>query len=422
MYDSHVQVAVVGAGPTGASCAVALRMHGAASVALIDQSRFPRDKSCGDGIGPGAVAVMRALGLEAALQPHFAVQHLSVSSPSGIRARGPLPEIDGAVPVGYTVPRRQFDNVLVEAALARGAADRTGLRLENAVWDGRRWELTLKNPQSGGPARLTADYLIGADGARSRVRRALGVPMNSDRHTGMAVRIYAQTNGAPFDALQIDFLGSLLPGYGWVFPIDATRANIGVGIDVSTYKRRGTHLKRLLGYYRASLGGDIAYDEDSALAFLLPYGSELPRLAHPDVHAALAGDAASMINPLTGEGIFYGLFAGELLGRRLGEALRGKNAAACRTALEDYERSFRERFVVHFALNERIKRRIESAWLCDMAVNACRNDDVVLRQAIEVMMGDKRHIGLGTLLRVALRGWRLPALRVGATAAAYRSG
>ena len=91
-------------------------------------------------------------------------------------------------------------------------------------------------------------------------------------------------------------------------------------------------------------------------------------------------------------------------------------------ALEDYERSFRERFVVHFALNERIKRRIESAWLCDMAVNACRNDDVVLRQAIEVMMGDKRDIGFGTLLRVALRGWRLPGSRVGATAAAYHSG
>lgn len=422
MSDAHVQAAVVGAGPAGASCAIALATHGATSVALIDQSRFPRDKSCGDGIGPGAVAVMRMLGLEAALQPHFAVRHLSVSSPAGIRAKGPLPEIDGAVPVGYTVPRRQFDNMLVEAALARGTIDFTGLRLENATWTGSHWDLTLKSTQSGEPARLTADFLIGADGARSRVRRILGQPMNSDRQTGTAVRIYARTHGAPFDALQLDFVANLLPGYGWVFPIDAARANIGVGIDLDTYKRRGIHLKRLLGHYRASLGSNIAYDEESALAYLLPYGSELPRLAHPNVRAALVGDAASMINPLTGEGIFYGLCAGELLGRRLGEMLRGAKAAACGTALEDYERSFRERFVVHFALNERIKRRIESAWLCDMAVTACRNDDVVLRQAIEVMMGDKRDIGFGTLLRVALRGWRLPGSRVGATAAAYHSG
>jgi menaquinone-9 beta-reductase len=422
MGKTHVQVAVVGAGPAGASCAMALLRHGAASVALIDQARFPRDKSCGDGIGPGAVAVMRKLGLGGALAPCFAVRYLSVSSPSGIRATGPLPEIDGAVPVGYTVPRRQFDNILVEAALGRGAADFTGLRLERAAWDGRRWDLTLKNPRSGEPARLTSDFLVGADGARSRVRRVLGEPLNSDRHTGAALRVYAQTCGVPFDALQIDFVGSLLPGYGWVFPIDTRRANIGIGIDVSTYKRRGTHLRQLLGRYRENLGGHISCDEESALAYLLPYGSELPRLAHPRVNAALVGDAASMINPLTGEGIFYGLFAGEFLGRRLGETLRRGNVAACKSALDDYERSFRERFVVHFALNERIKRRIESARLCDVAVNACRNDAVVLRQAIEVMMGDKRDIGFGTVLRVVLRGWRLPRPMIGAPAAAFHSG
>ncbi len=156
--------------------------------------------------------------------------------------------------------------------------------------------------------------------------------------------MYANAASSDFDALQIDFIQELLPAYGWLFPIDKTRANIGVGIDLDRYKRTRRHLREILRCYQKKLGSHIEYDETSYLAHILPYGSELPRLAHPEEQAALIGDAGSMINPLTGEGIFYGMFAGELLGRILARALEKPDFATIATALTEYENQFGHRF------------------------------------------------------------------------------
>ena len=220
MASVHFSVAVVGAGPAGSSCAMTLAQHGTTGVALIDRARFPRDKPCGDGIGPGAVQMMNKLGLGDRLSAHIPIKYLSVSGPSGVKAKGLLPPVGDSRPVGYTIPRLTFDNYITQSALAFGAADLTGNQLEGAVFVDGRWTLTLKNTVTSDKTTATADVLIGSDGARSRVRRVLGVAMNSDRHTGTAVRIYADSSDASFDALQIDFDRYLLPAYGWLFPID----------------------------------------------------------------------------------------------------------------------------------------------------------------------------------------------------------
>jgi geranylgeranyl reductase family protein len=408
MKSLHFSVAIIGAGPAGASCAISLAQHGAPGIALIDKHRFPRDKSCGDGIGPGAVQIMKKLGLGDHLSAHIPIKYLSVSGPSGVRAKGLLPLIGGSRPVGYTIPRLTFDNYITQAALAAGVTDLTGNQFEDAAFDNDRWKFTLRNTQSGERTTATADILLGSDGARSKVRRILRVPMNSDRHTGTAVRIYADSPHASFDALHIDFEHDLLPAYGWLFPIDRHRANIGVGIDLQTYRRQHQHLKKLLACYRRSLGSDLAYDEQSYNAFILPYGSELPILAHPRLRAALLGDAGSMVNPLTGEGIFYGMFAGELLGRLLALALK-KGRPHLDNALERYEQQFRFRFEQHFSLNWTMKEKVEIPIWCNMVINACRTDQKVLGDLIDLMMGDKRNINLSMLFRIIARNL-LPSL------------
>jgi geranylgeranyl reductase family protein len=403
MRPHHFPVAVAGSGPAGASFAISLLMNGARNVALIDKARFPRDKACGDGIGPGAVQILKKLGLGDRLKAHTQIHYLAVSGPSGVRAKGPLPRVGEEIPDGYTIPRYIFDNYLAQSALDRGAVDYTGKQLDHASFENKRWVLSVKDCQTGEQTTLTADVLVGADGARSKVRRALKVPDNSDRHTGTAVRMYANAASSDFDALQIDFIQELLPAYGWLFPIDKTRANIGVGIDLDRYKGKRRHLREILRCYQKKLGSHIEYDETSYLAHVLPYGSELPRLAHPEEQAALIGDAGSMINPLTGEGIFYGMFAGELLGRILARALDKPDFTTIATALIGYESQFRRRFQRHFDLNWKMKEKVEIAQWCNMVVNACRKDKVVMGELIDLMMGDKKDIELGMLFRIFVR-------------------
>ena len=400
MMRPHFAVAVAGSGPAGASCAISLLMNGAKNVALIDKAHFPRDKACGDGIGPGAVQMLKKLGLGDKLNAHARIHYLAVSGPSGVCANGPLPHVGGEIPDGYTIPRYVFDNYLAQSAFNHGAIDYTGKLLEDASFEDRRWVLSVKDSRTGEQTTITADVLIGADGARSKVRRALNVPANSDCHTGTAVRSYAYSVGSIFDALQIDFVQELLPAYGWLFPIDNTRANIGVGIDLDHYKKKRRHLKEILQRYQRKLASHIAYDETSYMGHILPYGSELPLLAHPHVQAALIGDAGSMINPLTGEGIFYGMFAGELLGRLLARAVAKPDFNTIATALIGYESQFRCRFERHFDLNWKIKKKVESAQWCNMVINACRKDKIVMGDLIELMMGDKKDVEFWILFRI----------------------
>src|SRR5262249_18421987 len=136
------------------------------------------------------------------------------------------------------------------------------------------------------------------------------------------------------------------------------------------------------------------------MAHILPYGSELPLLAHPHVQAALIGDAGSMINPLTGEGIFYGMFAGELLGRLLARAVAKPDFNTIATALIGYESQFRCRFERHFDLNWKIKQKVESSQWCNMVINACRKDKIVMGDLIELMMGDKKDVEFWISFRI----------------------
>ena len=397
----HFEIAVVGAGPAGATCAVAALQNGASRVALIDTETFPRDKCCGDGIGPGAVALLEKVGAGHVLADRTPIEHISLSSPSGHLAKGHVPTVGGSVSRGYAIPRLHFDDGLFRHALAAGATDLTGWRCADARFDDARWTLELTQA-GGGKQTITADVLIGADGARSKVRRILGEPLNADEHSAAAIRIYARSTGPSFDALHIGFSEDLNPGYGWLFPTTPNTANIGVGMGLAAFKAAGMSLETLLADYHGTLGDDLVFDEASVSAFILPFASQMPRLAHGAVHAALIGDAGSMINPLSGEGIFYGMYAGELVGRLLGQRLDAASPEPAAAALENYESQFRAKFAAHFQVNRAMKEATQST-LCDMVVKAAARDGKVLGDLLAVIMGDKSYVNRGTFLRIIAR-------------------
>ena len=184
--------------------------------------------------------------------------------------------------------------------------------------------------------------LVGADGAGSRVRRLAGLRHNEDEHTAVGLRAYAQAEGLGDEAIRVDWLESLIPGYGWTFPLAHGKVNIGVGIDKRDFKRKGTGLESYLDEYVRYLSsqGVAIRNLGDIKVHPLPLASETLPLV-PKRQMALVGDAAAMIDPFTGEGIHYGIWAGRALGRIVGRCV---NAGDVQAGLERWEKAYVEQF------------------------------------------------------------------------------
>ncbi len=286
-----VDVLVVGGGPAGAAAALRARqLEPTATVVLADRATFPRDKVCGDGLGPAGVDVLRHLGVaDAVLAGAPPLADIRITAPSGAEVRGRAPR------PGYVIPRVDLDHRLHAAAVAAGA--------EPIVHRVRRVHRVGGHVEVDDAFR--ARTVIAADGANSAVRRAIGVAPQPDAHTGVAIRGYAH---APHVTdLWIAFVGDRWPAYGWAFPLGDGRVNVGYGpFDA----RRADARPRMLETLVEVMG--IEPDPGTVKGHRLPLSTARPRPDHGRV--LLAGDAASMVHPLTGEGIYYALLMGALAG------------------------------------------------------------------------------------------------------------
>ncbi len=395
---------IIGAGPAGTSAAIAFkRVSPDRRVAIVDQASFPRDKACGDGLGPGVLSVLDRLGLSAMLDDEPRRRTVEVRGPGDVRVTGALPQLHGKEECGVVMERLRFDHRLYSAAIASGVADYTGWRFTGTAvrGDARLVEL-VRGDES---LTLSTGLLVGADGAGSRVRRALGVERNSDRHTGIGIRAYAEIrdpDGVHPDRLFLDYAERLNPGYGWVFPLRDGRSNIGVFTVVADFKERRSRTTDLLGAFveRLESHGYSVSGISSERTFVLPNAAGLPKLAHP--RAALIGDAASMINPWSGEGVFYGMEAGRLLATATAPVLRATDASLDR-ALRSFEREFRRRFSSHFRGCHLAHRITRSKVMSARILRVADRDERVFRYLTSLMFGEAG-VEPRMLARMALKG------------------
>jgi geranylgeranyl reductase family protein len=401
-----VDIAVVGAGPAGSIAAYAAARRGL-RVALIDRSTFPRDKTCGDGIGPGAVRVLRDFGLDAVLEGRRRIESVTVFGPAGRRSENPVPEIRGKSTDIFVVPRLEFDHHLFRAAVGAGAEDLSGTRYLGMSAPAAGVRTVEVRDGSGATRRLRAHLVIGADGAYSAVRKDLvGRGEQTDPNfSGIAMRAYAQSPDFGADAaagsgpsMLFEFSSELLPSYGWVFPMGDGRVNVGVGLPIAQLRKRGVDLRLLLARFADRLRergvelGDLEEQRSHQLHGFVG----MPRLAHE--RAALIGDAASMINLVSGEGIAYGMTAA----RRLVEALPDElaDARALQAALVGFERAFRADHRLHFLSCRFTMALLRRAMPASMVVRAIQNDPRVVAGVFDMLFGDGRLHG-GTVLRIA---------------------
>ncbi len=308
---TEAEVVVVGAGPAGSSAA-AWAARAGHDVLVIDSAGFPRDKACGDGLTPRAVAELERLGLGGWLDSRIRHRGLRMSGfGAELQIDWPGPSFPST---GSAVARSELDDRIRQCAEDSGARMMLGTKAVAVQHDssGRVVSLTLADG-----TEVSCRQLIVADGARSSLGRTLGRRWHQETVYGVAARGYLTSQRAdePWLTSHLELRspdGAVLPGYGWIFPLGNGQVNIGVGALATSKRPADLALRPLIAAYT-----DLRREEwgftgppRSVASALLPMGGAVSGVAGPNW--VLIGDAAGCVNPLNGEGIDYGLETGRL--------------------------------------------------------------------------------------------------------------
>ncbi|MFV0496392.1 menaquinone reductase [Mycobacterium sp.] len=317
--DFQADVVVVGAGPAG-SAAAAWAARAGRDVLVIDSAEFPRDKACGDGLTPRAIAELKLLGLGEWLAGRIEHRGLRMSGfGNEVEVEWPGPSFPSH---SSAVARLELDDRIRQVAQDCGARMLLGSKVVDAHHDSSRRVVSLTLADG---TEVGCRALIVADGARSPVGRKLGRRWHQDTVYGVAARGYLTTprGDEPWLTSHLELRspdGAVLPGYGWIFPLGNGEVNIGVGALSTTKRPADLALRPLISYYT-----DLRRDEwgfrgapRSVASALLPMGGAVSGVAGPNW--VLVGDAAACVNPLNGEGIDYGLETGRLAAEMLDSA------------------------------------------------------------------------------------------------------
>lgn len=333
-------ICILGAGPGGVAAALQLDRLGIPCI-LLDKAYFPRDKVCGDALSGKAVWAFNRIDEaifndfrfnEEAKIPCWGIHFYFENKRSLSFAFKPKIEqvdLSKEKPLGYVSKRLDFDHFLIKKV-----KESKHIRLIEGVdyqkvseeKDGLR--ISGKNAED-----LKAQLLIVANGATSHIARQLGGLQIDKKHYCGAVRAYMKgvKNFNDYNFIEIHFLKDFMPGYLWIFPLANGQANVGVGMRSDHISQKRINLTQSL---KKILKTDERFKERFAEAtfegplkgFPLPLGSKKRTLSGN--RFMLVGDAASLIDPLTGEGIGNAATSGFLAARHAKKALEGQNFTA----------------------------------------------------------------------------------------------
>jgi len=292
-------VLVVGAGPAGSFAALTLA-RGGAKVALLDRAAFPRDKACGDLVGPRGLQLLRDARLS--IPGGIDVGDMLVIGPTGRTVRLPSRPGENYPGHGISVARTTFDDFIHRSALEAGAIPFTG-RAERPLGDDGR----LHGYRTSTGEEIRAKFVVGADGATSHVATTAGLVDTERVLWGFAIRAYLdQPVELPVIVLFESRHWRAFPGYGWIFPTADGGANVGLGIATRADRSAGAGAVRMFPAFLKHLRSlgliePSTPDPTRQLGGWLKMGMVGTRPGHDQV--LLVGDAAGLVNPLQGEGI-----------------------------------------------------------------------------------------------------------------------
>lgn len=316
-------VIVVGGGPAGSTAAMYLAKAGK-KVVLVDKAPFPRDKTCGDAQGRKAAGIMKELGIyqEYESLPGQKIYGITLSSPNGTQVHLDVADRGGPAP-GYVHKRVVYDNFLFQNAKKMGVEAKT-LQVKDVLVENGFAKGVVGTNDNGETAEVRARIILAADGSLSVVARKFGLADNPPEHHISALRIYYKNVKGMTDRIELHLIKSLIPGYFWIFPLPDGEANVGLGMIIKDMQDKKINLKQaVLDEIKNNPLFKDRFAEaqivDDVKGWTLPIAS-YHRTCYGDGFLLL-GDAASLIDPLSGEGVGNAMISGKTAAQVAIEAL-----------------------------------------------------------------------------------------------------
>ena len=391
-------VIVVGAGPGGSATAAYLADHGL-DVVLLEKAAFPRDKICGDGLTPRATKELLSLGIDTS----------GWQRTQGLRIKGgghtlqlDWPQTDSFPSYGLVRTRSQFDETLARHAERKGALLQEHTSVTGPLRDGsgRVAGVTAKRldesgRDTGDSVTYRAPVVIASDGVSSRLATAVGRPKRDDRVMGVAVRAYYTT------PRRDDYMEShlelwtrnddgkriLMPGYGWLFPLEDGRTNVGLGTLDTTSAFRKTDFKDVMRRWVEDIDADWHLEHDESAGPIrgaaLPMGFNRTPLYADGL--LLVGDSGGMVNPFNGEGIDYALEAARIGAEVVAQALGRPTGAARERVLARYPKAMKDELGGYFTLGRWFARAIGNPEVMRLATKYGLPRTTLMRFLLKVM-------------------------------------
>lgn len=383
-------VIIVGGGPAGSACAVFLGREGY-DILLIDKANFPREKICGGAISGKSLTVLKELGLPTEVEKisHAKVYGLTFSSPNGRVLK--IPMKDPQNNYGYVSKRVDFDNVLFQNA-KKYVKTMEHFQVTDIIREGDK-VVGVKGTdlKTNKPYEFRSKVVVGADGATSIVAQKLGLADVDEAHHCIALRAYYEGVKGMDNTIELHFTESLLPGYFWIFPAGPDGfANVGLGMLTKDIKKKKINLKEVMfkeieqnPLFKERFADAKLVSEVSG--WTLPLASKMKKMAGNGW--VLIGDAASLIDPFSGEGIGNGMTSGKIAFRTISKALRVGNTTE--EILREYEMELKREIKEEVGISYTLQRLGKFKFLLNLVIDKASRNKELQEQISGMLMNEE---------------------------------
>ena len=306
--SSFYDTIIIGGGPAGSCAALYAKKIGLKTI-ILEKSRFPRDKVCGDALSGKVVRYMKELEIlnEVSRLEGSTINTITFGSPNHKQFNVYLTNKynKNTIKEGYAIKRSIFDNFLFNKA-KQLTETKEGFKVDNILYNNNNKIIGVEGLNNNNrKEKIYAPIILGCDGANSTIAKKLGLYNDLQKNSAIALRCYYKNVKNLKNQIELHFVDEVLPGYFWLFPVGKNIANIGIGLSKEQAKKDTRKLETILDdVINSSFFRERFKDSkklESPKGWTLPLG-RVKRINYGDSFMLL-GDAAGLIDPFTGEGI-----------------------------------------------------------------------------------------------------------------------